>query len=260
MKSIEQKTQRAGAKRSRRGFGSHILPPLTLLFVGALAVATSLPAAAFGPGSTFGTVGQSGDAQLGEQLLSVDASATDASVLRDGYTVKTPTPTPTPTPVAKPATSGSTGGSPGGWGCNKDAPAETTKLLWPNDHPVKIGDGFGPRAEGMHDGIDLLAGNGTPVQAIGDGIVTASGYNGSAGNYVAVATMVGGQRLCSMYMHFQDGSVTVSVGQVLTAGTVLGLTGDTGNATVEHCHFELFWSDGVRFDPVPYLTANATYT
>lgn len=227
--------------------------------MGALAVATSLPAAAFGPGSTFGTTGRSGVAQGTQQNLSVDASATDASVLRDGYTVKTPTPTPVPVVVTKPAAA-STGGSPGGWGCQKDAPTETTKLLWPYDHPVKIGDGFGPRAEGMHDGIDLLAGNGTPVQAIGDGIVTASGYNGSAGNYVAIASMVGGQRLCSMYMHFQDGSVTVTVGQLLTAGTVIGLTGDTGNASVEHCHFELFWADGVRFDPAAFLTANATYS
>ena len=54
-------------------------------------------------------------------------------------------------------------------------------------------------------------------------------------------------------------SVTVTVGQEVTAGTVIGLTGDTGNATVEHCHFELFFADGVRFDPIPYLEANASY-
>jgi murein DD-endopeptidase MepM/ murein hydrolase activator NlpD len=261
VKSIEPKSANVRPQRPRRNLASHFLPPATIVFVGALAVATSLPAAAFGPGSSFGMVGPSGGSQSQEQLLSVDASATDASVLRDDYTVNTPTPTPTPTPTAvpKPATAASTGGSPGGWGCQRDAPAETTRLTWPYDHPVKIGDGFGPRAEGMHDGIDMLAGDGTPIQAIGDGVVTASGYNGSAGNYVAIATMVGGQRLCSMYMHFQDGSVTVAVGQEVTAGTVIGLTGDTGNASVEHLHFELFFADGIRFDAVPYLTANASY-
>ncbi|KQO08641.1 hypothetical protein ASF06_10825 [Agreia sp. Leaf244] len=258
MKSIEPKSANVRPQRTRRNLASRFLPPAALLFVGALAVATSLPAAAFGPGSSFGMTGATGGPQTADQSLSVDASAADASVLRDGYTVNTPTPTPTPTPVAK-AVAASTGGSPGGWGCQRDAPAETTRLTWPYDHPVKIGDGFGPRAEGMHDGIDMLAGDGTPIQAIGDGIVTASGYNGSAGNYVAIATMIGGQRLCSMYMHFQDGSVTVTVGQEVTAGTVIGLTGDTGNATVEHCHFELFFADGVRFDPIPYLEANASY-
>lgn len=117
-----------------------------------------------------------------------------------------------------------------------------------------MSDGFGPRAEGFHKGVDMLNGPGVPVHAIADGVViAASGNGGTGGVYTSIAHKVGGQAVCSMYMHFQDGTLTVEVGSIVTAGQVIGLTGRTGNATTEHTHFELYGADGVRYDPMPFL-------
>lgn len=224
-----------------------------MVFVGAVAIATSMPASAFGPTTGFGTSPADNGQGTAEQSLAFDGTAS-ANVTRDDYVVVSPTPTPTPTvvPIAP-------GQSSGGFACSASAPAETTRITWPYDHPVRQSDGFGPRAEGFHKGVDMLGGDGTPIQSIADGVVYGAGSNGSAGNYVAVAHLVGGTPVCSMYMHFQDGSTAVSVGQVVTAGTVLGLTGRTGNASVEHLHFEMYGLDNVRFDPIPWLSANASY-
>lgn len=214
-----------------------------MLFIGTMAVATSLPAAAFGPGSQLGAANRSHTQVLGEQSLFVgDVPA--ASLSRDEYSV-----------LKAPARTASVGG----YNCTVDAPAESTRVTWPYDHPVKIGDGFGPRAEGFHKGVDMLAGADTPVQSIADGVVFATGDGGTGGVFVDISHTVGGQRICSMYMHFVEGSLRVSVGQIVTAGQVIGITGRTGNATVEHTHFELYYADNARFDPIPWLNAHASY-
>nr|WP_276510915.1 M23 family metallopeptidase [Herbiconiux flava] len=117
-----------------------------------------------------------------------------------------------------------------------------------------MSDPFGPRAEGFHKGVDMLNGPGVPVHAIADGVViAASGNGGTGGVYLSIAHKVAGVAVCSMYMHFQDSSLTVGVGDTVAAGQVIGLTGRTGNATTEHCHFELYGADGVRYDPMPFL-------
>nr|WP_228509157.1 M23 family metallopeptidase [Herbiconiux sp. VKM Ac-1786] len=118
-----------------------------------------------------------------------------------------------------------------------------------------MSDLFGPRAEGFHKGVDMLNDPGVPVHAIADGVViAASGNGGTGGVYLSIAHKVAGVAVCSMYMHFQDSSLTVGVGDTVAAGQVIGLTGRTGNATTEHCHFELYGADGVRYDPMPFLT------
>lgn len=231
--------------RIRRPLSTRVVPALAMLFIGGMAIATSLPAAAVGPGSQLGAANLSHAQDLGEQSLLV-GDMTAASLARDGYSVlRAPAPALT--------------ASVGGYNCSVDAPAETSRTTWPYDHPVKIGDGFGPRAEGFHKGVDMLAGAGTPVQSIADGAVFATGDGGTGGVFVGISHTIGGQRICSMYMHFVEGSLAVSVGQIVTAGQFLGLTGRTGNATVEHTHFELYYSDNVRFDPLPWLNAHASY-
>ncbi len=216
-----------------------------MVFIGGMAVATSLPAAAFGPGSQLGAADLSHAQDLGEQSIFVgDMPA--AALSRDGYSVlKAPVPILT--------------ASVGGYNCTVDAPAESTRVTWPYSGPVKIGDGFGPRAGGFHKGVDMLAGANAPVQSIADGVVFATGDGGTGGVFVGISHTVGGQRLCSMYMHFVEGSLAVAVGQVVTAGQFIGLTGRTGNATVEHTHFELYYADNARFDPIPWLNTHASY-
>jgi len=236
----------------RMKYQGTVLGVVAMTFVLGVAVATSVPAASLATPGSF-------DAQVtvvegGVQSFD-SAEAAGASVSRDGYLVHTPTPTPTPKAV-----SSSSGASQGGYGgaqcqAGADAVAESTAFspVYPDGN--RMSDLFGPRAEGFHKGIDMLNGPGVPVHAIADGIVIASSGNGGTGGvYASIAHKVGGQAVCSMYMHFQDNSLTVGVGSIVTAGQVIGLTGRTGNATTEHTHFELFGADGVRYDPIPFLT------
>ncbi len=236
----------------RMKYQGPVLGVVAMAFVVGVAVATSVPAASLTRPGSFDDL-QIQAAAGGEQSFSA-AEGPGASVARDGYVIHTPTPTPTPKPVT--TSSGSEGGY-GGAQCQAGADAVAESAAFSPVYPDgnRMSDGFGPRAEGFHKGIDMLNSPGVPVHAIADGVViAASGDGGTGGVYTSIAHKVGGIAVCSMYMHFQDGSLTVGVGSIVTAGQVIGLTGRTGNATTEHTHFELYGADGVRYDPIPFLT------
>jgi murein DD-endopeptidase MepM/ murein hydrolase activator NlpD len=238
----------------RMKYQGTLLGVVAMTFVFGVAVATSVPAASLATPVSFDDV-QINAVEGGVQSFdSVDAAG--SSVQRDGYMVHTPTPTPTPKPVS----SGSSQGGYGGAQCQAgaDAAPEATTFSWVYPDGFRMSDGFGPRAEGFHKGVDMLNGPGVPVHAIAAGVViAASGDGGTGGVYLSIAHRVAGVAVCSMYMHFQDASLTVGVGDTVTAGQVLGLTGRTGNATTEHTHFELYGADGVRYDPMPFMTEHA---
>lgn len=226
-----------------------VLGVVAMTFVVGVAVATSVPAASLATVGSFDDIRI--DAAPGAEQSFDAASGQLAAVARDGYVVHTPTPTPTPKPVA------SSQGGYGGAQCQAgaDAVPETAGFspVYPDGN--RMSDLFGPRAEGFHKGIDMLNGPGVPVHAIADGIVIgASGNGGTGGVYISIAHRVEGVAVCSMYMHFQDGSLMAGVGDTVKAGQVIGLTGRTGNATTEHTHFELYGADGVRYDPIPFMT------
>ncbi len=63
-----------------------------------------------------------------------------------------------------------------------------------------------------------------------------------------------GNGLTTRYGHLQD--MTVSNGQVVTAGTIIGHVGSTGVSTGPHLHFEMRQND-IPFDPSPYLFENS---
>ena len=227
-----------------------VLGVIAMTFVFGVAVATSVPAASLATPGSFDAAGFDQGVSAA-QSFEAGSSAELGAVARDGYVIHTPTPTPTPKPVV----SGSVGGY-GGAQCQagSDSVAESAAFspVYPDGN--RMSDLFGPRAEGFHKGIDMLNGPGVPVHAIADGVViAASGNGGTGGVYLSIAHKVAGQAVCSMYMHFQDGSLAVGVGSSVTAGQVIGLTGRTGNATTEHTHFELYGADGVRYDPMPFL-------
>jgi murein DD-endopeptidase MepM/ murein hydrolase activator NlpD len=100
---------------------------------------------------------------------------------------------------------------------------------------VAPGDGFGPRGDMMHTGIDYPAAGGTPVGAAGRGCVSSAGYDaGGYGNLVVVQHRAG---MTSWYGHLSK--ITVKPGECVVAGTRIGRVGATGNATGPHLHFEL---------------------
>src|SRR5262249_43010469 len=85
-----------------------------------------------------------------------------------------------------------------------------------------------------HLGTDYAAPTGTPVQAIGSGTVTFSGFKGGGGNTVQIHHSNG---FDSYYMHLSRRFVRQ--GQKVQQGQRVGLVGMTGLATGPHLDFRL---------------------
>jgi hypothetical protein len=106
-------------------------------------------------------------------------------------------------------------------------------LAWPLAAP--IGDGFGPRGNRFHAGLDLVAPRGAPVAAAAAGrVVFARFAFGGWGNLVIVAHANG---VKTMYAHLA--TVTVHRNELVPIGARLGTVGTTGHASGPHLHFEV---------------------
>jgi len=126
---------------------------------------------------------------------------------------------------------------------------------YPFTSAVREGDGFGMRlhplsgTQRMHNGIDYQPGDGAAIYSIAAGTVTFAGVNGAYGNYIRIAHADG---FTSGYAHMRDNSIRVSDGQTISAGTLIGLVGNTGGSTGPHLHLEI--SDAAGFiDPARYM-------
>lgn len=96
---------------------------------------------------------------------------------------------------------------------------------------------FGPRWGSMHDGIDVAAGEGTPIYAAASGVVSRSYYSNSYGNVIFITHSVNGKTYQTVYAHLS--SRAVSTGQVVQQGQYIGGMGNTGNSSGTHLHFEI---------------------
>lgn len=105
-------------------------------------------------------------------------------------------------------------------------------------------------SSGYHTGVDFIASTGTTVKAVGAGTVVTAGWGGAYGNEVVIRHADGKY---SQYAHLSQ--LSVSVGQSVTAGQRIGLSGATGNVTGPHLHFEIRTgpSYGSDIDPLAYL-------
>jgi murein DD-endopeptidase MepM/ murein hydrolase activator NlpD len=127
-------------------------------------------------------------------------------------------------------------------------PPPTSPLLlsWPLDVPAT--DGFGPRGDRFHTGLDFPAPTGLPVAAAAAGVVTyAAWHDGGWGNLVAIRH---GSGVRTLYAHLS--TVAVRVGQRVAAGAVVGAVGATGRSFGSHLHFEVRVRGGA-VDPVRSL-------
>ncbi|WP_336053906.1 M23 family metallopeptidase [Streptomyces sp. CA2R101] len=108
-------------------------------------------------------------------------------------------------------------------------------------------------SSGSHTGIDFHAASGTSVHAVGTGTVVEAGWGGSYGNNIVIKMSDG---TYTQYGHLS--SLGVSVGQHVTPGQQIGLSGATGNATGPHLHFEARTGAdyGSDIDPVAYLRSH----
>lgn len=140
-------------------------------------------------------------------------------------------------------------------------------FAWPTPGFVSLSsEWFEDREVYNHGGIDIAGAGimGTPVVAAADGTVIATnsscthnwgksyscGCGGGYGNYVMISH-AGGKM--TVYGHLT--SLTVSTGQTVSRGQVIGYVGSTGNSTGPHLHYECRLN-GVRYNPMseyPYM-------
>ncbi len=106
---------------------------------------------------------------------------------------------------------------------------------------------FGPRWGTTHEGIDLAVSEGTDVLASADGIVTRSEWYSGYGICVDIEHYNG---TVTRYAHLCQSNV--EVGDELFQGQVLGLSGNTGNSTGPHLHFEIR-IDNEPVNPLEYV-------
>ncbi|MGW7517071.1 M23 family metallopeptidase [Streptomyces sp. NPDC054796] len=110
--------------------------------------------------------------------------------------------------------------------------------------------GGGMWSSGSHTGIDFHAAQGTPVKSVAAGEVVEAGDGGAYGNNIVIKHKDG---TYTQYGHLS--SIGVSVGQSVTSGQQIALSGSTGNSSGPHLHFEARTGPdyGSDMDPVAYL-------
>ncbi|MFD5321578.1 M23 family metallopeptidase [Streptomyces sp. NPDC127098] len=108
-------------------------------------------------------------------------------------------------------------------------------------------------AAGHHTGVDFATPVGTPVHSVGPGTVLVAEDSGSYGKHV-VTRMADGR--FALYAHLDE--IAVTAGQSVEGGTRLGDSGNTGNSTGPHLHFEVRAGRayGTDVDPIAYLAAH----
>ena len=113
----------------------------------------------------------------------------------------------------------------------------------------------------VHDAIDIMADEGTPVIAATDGTVEKLFYSdGGGGNTIYIRSP--DQRWTYYYAHLQGYAPGLAEGQQVKRGQVIGRVGHTGNASAEgpHLHFAINrmepgekWYQGSPINPYPLL-------
>jgi murein DD-endopeptidase MepM/ murein hydrolase activator NlpD len=121
------------------------------------------------------------------------------------------------------------------------------RFIWPVNGPITSPFCERRAWEACHPGIDIGVPSGTPIRAAGTGNVVIAGWVSGYGNYTCI-DHGGGFSTC--YGH--QSRIEVSVGQHVTQGQVIGLSGCTGLCFGPHLHFEVRINGAVT-NPVSYL-------
>lgn len=130
----------------------------------------------------------------------------------------------------------------------------SSALGWPVES-IRITQFFGSGAgvnkrlyaSGTHNGVDFAAKIGTPVLAMGNGVIAAQGDTDqqcrgvSFGKWILIKY---GNGLASTYGHLSQQNMTV--GAAVKAGDVVGFSGNTGYSTGPHLHVSMYPADAVN--------------
>lgn len=150
-------------------------------------------------------------------------------------------------------------------------------MRFPFDKPMpRISSPYGWRIHPIektrkhHNGVDYASAIGTPVYAIAKGRVIYAGAsrlkfpNGKpagGGFIIKIRHKVNGEWITSAYMHLRKGSLEVKKGERVKEGQLIALSGNTGESTGPHLHFEIqrgkqyIWTNnGTRYtEPISYI-------
>jgi murein DD-endopeptidase MepM/ murein hydrolase activator NlpD len=113
-----------------------------------------------------------------------------------------------------------------------------------------VSRGFAPdESEGVrrHLGIDIAAREGTPIFATATGVVEFAGWDETFGNYLIIDHNEG-YKTC--YGH--NRALLVSVGDAVGKGELIALSGNTGNSSAPHLHYEIR-KNGQPVNPANYM-------
>jgi murein DD-endopeptidase MepM/ murein hydrolase activator NlpD len=112
-------------------------------------------------------------------------------------------------------------------------------------------DSYGPRGDGFHYGIDMLAPTGVPEVAVKAGTVSYVPMGGAGGNEAYLAANDGNVYYYAHMSQFVGGARQVAQGEVI------GLVGSTGSSSASHLHFEIRIGgpNGQRINPYSTLRA-----
>lgn len=105
-----------------------------------------------------------------------------------------------------------------------------------------------------HLGVDYAAPIGTPIRAVGDGIVTFAAWSGGGGNVIKLRH---NSTYDTAYKHLSRFAKGIRPGTRVTQGQTIGYVGSTGLSTGPHLHFE-FFVNGKFMDPLRYKFPGAS--
>lgn len=120
--------------------------------------------------------------------------------------------------------------------------------------------GWGGRR--IHEGTDIFASYGTPVRAVGYGVVELKGWNKYGGWRVGIRDI---NNTYHYYAHLNGFAKDIKIGDVVKPGQVIGSVGSSGYGPPgtagkfpPHLHFGMYKDNGINewaFDPYPHLKA-----
>ncbi|MFP4198437.1 MAG: peptidoglycan DD-metalloendopeptidase family protein [Halanaerobium sp.] len=119
------------------------------------------------------------------------------------------------------------------------------KFMYPIN--TRITSYYGPRWGRMHEGVDFAAPMGSPIRVVSSGRVVFSGWSGGYGYVVIVEHQKG---LRTLYAH--NSKLLIKEGQSVAKGEVIARSGNTGNSTGPHLHFEV-QVNGRPENPLDYI-------
>ena len=128
------------------------------------------------------------------------------------------------------------------------SPEPSADFLWPVDGGEFMRPFGEPRHHHEHAGVDIRGARGQDILAARDGVVAFCGPTTTG--YGTMVVLDHGDGVQTLYAHAQK--TLVRQGDAVRRGQPIALLGRTGNATTEHCHFELRLENRA-VDPMPFL-------